>query len=151
MKYVLFVCVHNSGRSQMAEAILNAEAARRRLPVRAASAGTMPADSINPAAEYALAEVGLSLQSHVPKLLTPEMVQRASRVIGMGCGLDADACPTGTYFTEDWGLEDPAGQPIEKVREIRDEITRRVRALLDELASAGDHTPSYGRAEESAT
>lgn len=117
----------------MAEAILNAEAKRRKLLVVAASAGTAPGLAINPIATKALEEIGISLEGHSPKLITREMVEQADRVITMGCGVDADMCPAGTHFIEDWGLDDPKDQPIEKVREVRDEILNRIEELLLEV------------------
>ena len=125
---VLFVCVHNAGRSQMAAALL-AHHARGRVVVR--SAGSAPADSINPAVVAAMAELGLDLTQEFPKPLTTEAVRASDVVITMGCG---DACPIfpGKRYL-DWQLDDPAGQGINSVRPIRDEIDRRVRALLAEL------------------
>ncbi|QYN26498.1 arsenate reductase ArsC [Amycolatopsis sp. DSM 110486] len=125
---VLFVCVHNAGRSQMAAALLNHHA-HGRVVVR--SAGSAPADSINPAVVAAMAELGLDLTQEFPKPLTTEAVQASDVVITMGCG---DACPIfpGKRYL-DWQLDDPAGQGIDAVRPIRDEIDRRVRALLAEL------------------
>jgi len=133
MNTVLFVCVHNAGRSQMAEAFLNHLAAARGAQVRAMSAGTLAGDRISPASVEAMREIGIPMDGQVPKQLTREMVGLAERVITMGCGVDADTCPARFLVTEDWGLDDPAGQPIEKVREIRDDIGRRVEALLDEM------------------
>ena len=130
MKNVLFVCGHNAGRSQMAEAIVNHLAHKRGLPVRAVSAGTTPGDQINPAAAAALDEIGISLEGHHPKVMTQEMVDAADHIITMGCGVDPAACPARFLATEDWGLADPAGQPLETVRRIRDEITARVDTLL---------------------
>ena len=125
---VLFVCVHNAGRSQMA-AGLTEKLGRGRVRVR--SAGSDPAESINPAAVEAMVEVGVDLSAELPKLLRAEAVEAADVVVTMGCG---DACPIypGKRY-EDWELEDPARQGIERVRVIRDEIERRVRALLREL------------------
>lgn len=125
---VLFVCVHNAGRSQMAAALLDHHAAGR---VGVRSAGSAPADTINPAVAEAMAEVGLDLSGEFPKPLTGEAVQAADVVITMGCG---DTCPVfpGKRYL-DWQLPDPAGQPVEKIRPIRDEIDARVRVLLDEL------------------
>lgn len=134
MKTILYVCVHNAGRSQMAEALTNEAAAKRGLDVRAESAGTVAGVQINPAAAQAMAEIGIPLDGHRPKQLTQEMADRADRIITMGCGVDAAACPARFMVTEDWGLDDPAGQPIETVRRIRDEIRTRVEALLDEYA-----------------
>lgn len=126
---VLFVCVHNAGRSQMAAALLDHYAVGR---VHVRSAGSAPADEINPAVAQVMAEVGLDLSKEFPKPLTDDVVQAADVVITMGCG---DACPIypGKRYL-DWDLADPAGLPVQEVRPIRDEIDRRVRALLDELA-----------------
>lgn len=127
---VLFVCVHNAGRSQMAEAFLNHYARGR---VRGVSAGTEPGADLNPTVVQAMAEVGVDMSGHRPKPLTPEMVERAAMVITMGCGV-AESCPAGFLRIDaDWGLEDPKGQPIEKVREIRDSIRAKVLALLKTL------------------
>ncbi|UOX90549.1 arsenate reductase ArsC [Amycolatopsis sp. FBCC-B4732] len=125
---VLFVCVHNAGRSQMAAALL-AHHADGAVDVR--SAGSAPAESINPAVREAMAEIGLDLSREVPKKLTTDAVEAADVVITMGCG---DACPIfpGKRYL-DWQLEDPAGKGVEDVRPIRDEIDRRVRELLAEL------------------
>jgi protein-tyrosine-phosphatase len=126
---VLFVCVHNSGRSQMAAGLLD-KAANGKVHVR--SAGSDPADTINPAVVQAMAEVGVDLSKEFPKPLTDEVVRAADAVITMGCG---DACPVypGKRYL-DWELTDPAGLPIEQVRPIRDEIDARVKQLLAELA-----------------
>jgi L-amino acid N-acyltransferase YncA/protein-tyrosine-phosphatase len=125
---VLFVCVHNAGRSQMAAALLDHHAAGR---VRVRSAGSAPADEVNPAVVQVMAEVGLDLSQEFPKPLTGEAVEGADVVITMGCG---DVCPVfpGKRYL-DWRLPDPAGRPVEQVRPIRDEIDRRVRDLLDEI------------------
>jgi arsenate reductase (thioredoxin) len=129
---VLFVCVHNAGRSQMAAGFL-AHHAGDRIEVR--SAGTAPADDINPAVVEAMAEVGIDLgaMGARPKRLEDAAVERSDVVITMGCG---DECPyyPGTLFL-DWQLEDPAGKGVDAVRPIRDEIERRVRALITELLS----------------
>ena len=126
---VLFVCVHNAGRSQMAAGFLRHLAGDR---VDVLSAGSLPADAINPVAVEAMAEVGIDITGAEPKVLTPEAVQVSDVVVTMGCG---DACPVypGTRYL-DWELEDPAGLPIERVRKIRGEIERRVRGLVRELA-----------------
>ena len=125
---VLFVCVHNAGRSQMAAALLSSHAGGR---VHVRSAGSTPADEINPAVQEAMREVGLDLSQEFPKPLTDEVVRAADVVITMGCG---DACPLypGKRYL-DWQLDDPAGKSLEEVRPIRDEIDRRVQSLLDEL------------------
>ena len=127
---VLFVCVHNSGRSQMAAGLLS-KLGEGRVHVR--TAGSDPADEINPRAVEAMEEVGVDLSDEFPKPLTDEFVRAADVVITMGCG---DACPIypGKRY-EDWELEDPFGKDIATVRRIRDEIEARVRALLDELAA----------------
>jgi len=125
---VLFVCTHNAGRSQMAMALMDRKAGGR---VHVRSAGSTPADEINPAAVAAMAEIGLDLTQEFPKPLTDEVVRAADVVITMGCG---DACPIypGKRYL-DWDLDDPAGKSVEEVRPIRDEIDRRVQSLLDEL------------------
>ncbi|MGY0485653.1 arsenate reductase ArsC [Streptomyces sp. WG-D5] len=125
---VLFVCVHNAGRSQMAAAFLTHLAGDR---VQARSAGSAPADTVNPAVVEALAEVGIDIAAESPKLLTADAVQASDVVITMGCG---DTCPVfpGKRYL-DWQLPDPAGQGIAAVRPIRDEIERRVRTLLTDL------------------
>lgn len=127
---VLFVCVHNAGRSQMAAGFMRHLGANR---VEVLSAGSAPKDSINPVAVAAMAEVGIDIASQQPKVLTPESVMESDAVITMGCG---DVCPfyPGKRY-EDWVLEDPAGQDIDFVRKVRDEIKARVEALLAELLS----------------
>jgi len=125
---VLFVCVHNAGRSQMAAALLDHYGRGR---VRVRSGGSAPGERINPAVAEAMAEIGLDLSKEFPKPVTDEGVRAADVVITMGCG---DACPIYPCKRyEDWVLSDPMGQDIEKVRPIRDEIDRRVQALLAEL------------------
>ncbi|MFE7722920.1 arsenate reductase ArsC [Nocardia rhizosphaerihabitans] len=125
---VLFVCVHNAGRSQMAQGFL-AHLAGDAVEVR--SAGSGPGDALNPAAVAAMAEVGIDITGQSPKILTPDTVETSTVVITMGCG---DACP---YFPgvdfRDWKLDDPAGKGVDAVRPIRDEIRRRVEALIAEL------------------
>jgi protein-tyrosine-phosphatase len=130
---VLFVCVHNAGRSQMAAGWLR-ELAGDRIEVR--SAGSMPAEQINPIAVEAMAEVGIDIAAEQPKVLTTEAVQDSDVVITMGCG---DACPfyPGKRY-EDWKLDDPAGKGIEAVRPIRDEIRTRIEKLVDELLGPVD-------------
>ena len=125
---VLFVCVHNAGRSQMAAALLDHHA-RGRVHVR--SAGSTPADEVNPAVVEAMAEIGIDISKGFPKPLTDEVVRDADVVVTMGCG---DACPVypGKRYL-DWDLPDPSGMSIEEIRPIRDEIGRRVRTLLDAL------------------
>lgn len=128
---VLFVCVHNAGRSQMAAGWL-IHLAGERVEVR--SAGSAPKDAVNPAAVEAMAEVGIDISTQSPKVLTVDAVQACDVVITMGCG---DACPIfpGKRYL-DWDLEDPAGKGVDAVRPIRDEIGRRVEALLGELLDA---------------
>jgi protein-tyrosine-phosphatase len=127
-KTIMFVCVHNAGRSQMAAGFMRELGGDR---VEVLSAGSAPKDSINPVAVEAMAELGIDIANQKPKILTPEAVQQSDVVITMGCG---DACP---YYPgkryEDWKLDDPAGQGIEPVRAIRDEIKSRVEALLSEI------------------
>ena len=128
---VLFLCVHNAGRSQMAAGFLATLAAGA---VEVRSAGSLPADQVNPAAVEAMREVGIDISEQTPKLLTADAVQASDVVITMGCG---DSCPVfpGTRYL-DWDLPDPAGQGIDAVRPIRDEIEQRVRGLLAELGVA---------------
>lgn len=135
MKRVLFVCVHNAGRSQMAEAFVSHYAKARGLDVVGESAGTVAGTQINPVAVEVMNELGISMEGQTPKQLTQELADSADKKITMGCGVDADACPARIFFTEDWGLDDPKGQPIEKVREIRDQIKERVETLLSELTA----------------
>ena len=128
---VLFVCIHNAGRSQMAAGYLRYLAGDR---IEVRSAGSMPADQINPIAVEAMREEGIDIAAEQPKVLTPEAVQASDVVITMGCG---DACP---YYPgrryEDWKLDDPAGQGIESVRVIRDDIRGRIEALIASLEPA---------------
>jgi len=125
MARFLFVCVHNAGRSVMAEAFANAAGAE------AVSAGTIPQERPHPEVTEAMREVGLDVSSHEGRLLTDDLVSWADRVITMGCAVDDQACPSIRYSElEDWGLEDPKGKPPERVRAIRDEIRDRVGSLL---------------------
>jgi arsenate reductase len=132
-KTVLFVCVHNAGRSQMAEAFTNHLAKAKGYLVLGLSAGTEAGSRINPLAVEVMGELGISMESQAPKQLTQEMADSASRIITMGCGVDATSCPARIHLSEGWGLDDPAGKPIEEVREIRDQIRERVEALVAEL------------------
>ena len=127
---VLFVCVHNAGRSQMAAALLQHHAAGA---VTVRSAGSTPADEVNPAVREVMAEIGIDLSHEVPKKLTTDAVQSSDVVITMGCG---DACPVfpGKRYL-DWDLTDPAGKGAAEIRPIRDDIDRRVRELLAELTT----------------
>jgi len=133
MKTLLYVCVHNAGRSQMAEAFTNALAKERGLNVVGLSAGTIAGEKINPVAETVMEEIGISMRGQFPKHLTQEMADSADKVITMGCGVDADACPARIVLSEDWGLDDPKGQTIETVRAIRDQIREKIVALLDTM------------------
>ena len=128
---VLFVCVHNAGRSQMAAALLQHHAAGR---VDVRSAGSAPADEVNPAVRAAMAELGIDLGGARPRILTADAVRASDVVVTMGCG---DACPVfpGRRYL-DWDLADPAGKALAEVRAIRDDIDRRVRALLVELIAS---------------
>jgi len=139
VKKVLFVCVHNSGRSQMAEAFT------RRLGngvIEAESAGTLPGDSLNPAVVQAMREIGYDMSGHHPKVMTDEMADSADLVITMGCGVSLEdasegaVCPAALVPSEDWALDDPNGQPIEKVREIRDELESRVEELVERFKTS---------------
>ncbi|SES42475.1 Protein-tyrosine-phosphatase [Streptomyces sp. yr375] len=125
---VLFVCVHNAGRSQMAAAFLT-HLSEGRVEVR--SAGSVPADAVNPAAVEAMSEVGIDMSAETPKVLTVEAVRASDVVITMGCGDTCPVFPGKTYL--DWKLDDPAGQGVDAVRPIRDEIRRRIRGLLEDL------------------
>ena len=127
MTTVLFACVHNAGRSQMAAALFNLEADPAR--ARAISAGTQPGPHVHPEVLAAMRELGVDLSAVQPQRLTDELAHQAQVLITMGCG---DACPVVPGATrDDWPLEDPKGKPIERVREIREEIRGRVRALVE--------------------
>ena len=128
MKNVLFVCVHNSGRSQMAEALFNHYAAGT---ARAYSAGTMPVSRVDPVVSLVMKETGIDTSGQQPKLLTIEMLDSADRVITMGCAVEK-ACPAPTVPTEDWALDDPMGRPVDEVRQIRDTIEYKVKSLIEE-------------------
>jgi arsenate reductase len=129
MTTVIFACVHNAGRSQMAAAWFNELADPGK--ARAVSAGTEPGDRVHPEVLAAMNEVGVDLSGATPRLLTPEMVAGAGRLVTMGCG---EACPVAppSVVRDDWPLDDPKGKPLERVRIIRDDIRERVRALLRE-------------------
>lgn len=131
---VLFVCVHNAGRSRMAAAYLNALAGDR---YRGISAGTEPADYPHPEVVSAMADEAIEIADTPGTMLTFEMTEQAVRVIGMGCAVD-EACPALRVPLEDWGLEDPKGQPPERVREIRDEVRHRVERLIEQLDASSD-------------
>jgi arsenate reductase len=129
LRKILFVCVENAGRSQMAEAFAKAYGNTK---IEAISAGTMPAKEVNSVAVQVMREKGINLSPNKPKLITNQMVQEADTIIVMGCSAEG-FCPAPLQNKVlDWGIEDPKGKPIEKVREIRDKIERKVRLLLDE-------------------
>jgi len=132
MKEVLFVCVHNAGRSQMAAGLVKLRSGER---IRVRSAGSAPGEEINPAVVEAMNELGVDMSEEFPKPLTDEAVRAADVVITMGCG---DACPIypGKRY-EDWQLDDPAGQDLQTVRRIRDQVEKRVQQLIRELLGAG--------------
>ncbi|HEX7897589.1 MAG TPA: arsenate reductase ArsC [Planctomycetota bacterium] len=126
MKTVLFACVHNAGRSQMAAALFNLRADPSK--ARAVSAGTQPGERVHPVVAEALGELGIDIAALRPRLLTPELAREASTLVTMGCG---EACPAVPGLERlDWPLEDPKGKPIERVREIRDEVGRLVEELI---------------------
>jgi arsenate reductase (thioredoxin) len=132
MATVLFVCLHNAGRSQMSAALFERESAGRH---RALSAGTTPAERVHPEVVEVMAEIGIDLAGQTPQMLTKELAEQAGLVVTMGCG---DACPyvPGTRYL-DWDLPDPKGRPVEEVRATRDEIGRRVASLVCELDAGG--------------
>jgi len=127
MKAVLLVCVHNSGRSQMAEGFFNHLAGGKG---RAMSAGTSPADSVNPDVVQAMREVGIDISGNKPKLLTDEMLEQADRVVSMGCGVEG-ICPATFVETDEWQIEDPKGKPLAEIRRIRDSIRDKVVQMLN--------------------
>jgi arsenate reductase len=135
MKHVLFACIHNTGRSQMAEAFFNRMADPAK--AHAISGGTEPATEMNPTVLAAMQEVGIDLvaEGHRPKIADLDTLQAGDRAISMGCGVNL-ACPAHLGRMEDWGLDDPKGQPLDKVREIRDAIATRVQELVRELGVA---------------
>ena len=139
MKKVIFVCIHNSGRSQMAEAFAKKLGEGK---IIAESAGTAPGGTLNPQAVAAMEEIGYDMSGYYPKVMTPEMIESTDKVITMGCGVNLDdiehggaVCPAVFVESEDWGLDDPKGQPIENVREIRDLIKTRVEKLIEEMTT----------------
>ena len=129
MKKILFVCVHNAGRSQIAEAFFNHYAKGK---AQAFSAGTHYASRIDPIVVEAMAERGIDISNKRPKMLTLEMLGVADKVISMGCGVEG-VCPATLVPTEEWQLEDPEGKPIEQARAIRDEIEAKVKTLIEEI------------------
>lgn len=133
MKRVLFVCVGNAGRSQMAEAFFNHKAKERGLDFVASSGGTRPAGELDANAVLAMEEIGIDISKNQSKSIDPEGVRLSDKIIGMGCGVEESECPAGTYLADDWKLEDPKDMDLVQIREVRDEIARRVDDLLDEL------------------
>lgn len=132
MKTVLFICVANSGRSQMAEAFTRQLSGGR---VKAISAGTMPSPGVDPVVANLMKEAGFGMDGQEPKMLTMDMVNETDRVITMGCGVSTEGvCPATFVPSEDWGLDDPKGKPEAEIRRIRDEIKMRVEKLLKELS-----------------
>jgi arsenate reductase (thioredoxin) len=128
MKYVLFVCLHNAGRSQMAQGLFERAAGGRH---SASSAGTQPAERVHPAAVEAMREVGVDLADRTPRVLDRSLAEQADVVVTMGCGDECPYIPGKRYV--DWDLEDPSGLPLDQVRSIRDDIASRVEALVEEL------------------
>ena len=134
---VLFICVHNASRSQMAKALFNRMAEERRLDLRADSAGTIAAERVHPEVVIVMGELGIDVSRELPKLLTDDMLEDRPRVITMGCAVDSEACPSlRLEDVVDWGLPDPKGRPLNEVRAIRDQIRQLVQALLQEIANA---------------
>ncbi len=132
----MFVCLHNAGRSQMAEAFFNQMAKGK---AQGFSAGTKPTDKVNPVVVAAMREVGIDISRQKPKMLTMEILDSAERVITMGCGVEG-VCPASIVPTEDWQLDDPEGKTIEQVRQIRDEVKARVEELVKELSNGENFT-----------
>ena len=142
MSDILFVCVHNAGRSQMAKAFFNRFAREADIPLMAESAGTEPAENVNPVVAEAMREVGTDMSALVPRLMTNDTVERARQIITMGCAVDTEACPALLMRdVEDWGLPDPAGKDIAEVRIIRDEVERRVVGLVENLRAESSLSP----------
>ena len=134
MSDILFVCIHNAGRSQMAKAYFNRLASETGIPMQAESSGTEPAECVNVVVVEAMREVGIDISREEPSLMENDMVELAQRVITMGCAVDAEACPALLVRdVEDWRLPDPADKDISEVRAIRDEVERRVVSLVESL------------------
>ena len=134
MSDILFMCVHNAGRSQMAKALFNRAAQQAGISLKAESAGTEPAEHVHPVVAEAMREVGIDIREAKPRLMTNDAVERAQQVITMGCAVDAETCPALLLRdVEDWGLPDPAGKDMPEVRAIRDEVDRRVADLVESL------------------
>lgn len=129
MKKILFICVENACRSQMAEVFFNKYSVGKAVAV---SAGTRPANQVDPKAVEVMKEVGIDISKQKPKLLTQEMTKGTDRIVTMGCG--AEFCPAPYVKAEDWSIEDPSGKSLEKFREVRDEIRRKVEKLIKEIS-----------------
>lgn len=134
MRRVLFVCVHNSGRSRMAEALFNRIAEERGVDARAESAGTEPADRTNPKVAQVMSEIGLDTSASKPRRLTDEMVAAADEIVGMGCTMDSNQCPS-ILMEEvvDWGLPDPSVMEVDAIRDLRKTIRQKVESLLTDI------------------
>lgn len=130
MQTILFVCVHNSNRSQIAEVLFNEQAEERGIDARAESAGTRGGGALSALMVRAMQEIGISMEGRVPKQLKPEMIQRASRIVSMGAGVHGEMGPTKFTPSEDWKVADPSGQTFGEVRRIRDEIRANVDAMI---------------------
>ena len=133
MKMILFICVRNEARSQMAEAFLNRMAYTRNLDVRARSAGIDPGEEIDPNVRQVMGEAGYPLERQFPKPLSQTMLDAAHVIVTLGCGVEAALCPFRFAVSEDWCFDDPKGRPLEEVRQIRDGIRAKVEALLQVL------------------
>ena len=129
MKKVLFICVENACRSQIAEAFFNKYAMGKAVAI---SAGTRPASHVNPRAVEVMKEVGIDISKQKPKLLTQEMTREVDKIVTMGCG--AEFCPAPYVKAEDWSIEDPSGKSLDKFREVRDQIKRKVEKLVKEIS-----------------
>jgi len=127
--YILFICVHNSGRSQMARAFFDCIAEGRMVGL---SAGTMPDDGVNPDVVQVMREIGIDISAEKPKLMTQDMVDNARRIVTMGCGVDG-ICPAVFVETMDWSLDDPKGRSIDEIRRIRNEVQTRVDTLWEKV------------------
>ena len=138
MSDILFVCVHNAGRNQMARSFFNKLAREFCIPMRAEAAGTEPAKRVHPAVAEAMREVGIDMSGDKPRIMTNGDVERAQRAITMGCSVDSGVCPALLLRdVADWGLPDPAGKDISEVRSIRDEVERRMADLVESLRPSG--------------
>jgi len=129
LKKILFICVENACRSQIAEALFNKHASGKAVAI---SAGTKPAEQVNPKAVEVMKEIGIDISKQKPKILTSQMIKEADRIVTMGCS--TDFCPAPHIKTEDWNIEDPSGKPITKFREVRDQIKKKVEKLIREIS-----------------